>query len=213
MMKDVGWGADLISPFEDKMGLEDFALENIETNVFAQGPSPEPVVPWFNPASIVAEKGVFFVSLYVCRLSDNMSLAQRLAIWFGSLKETDHVKLSVASTVTGIPFSCLMTLLSAVANTRAKVDIILDQIVMDGLAYFYLLADQIIPCHAGGLFVQSFVEQRREDNSGSWKAVHDFYHWIVEDATARGILTSEESEKLINGLDVIVPLDRFVKNK
>jgi hypothetical protein len=211
MMKDVGWGADLISPFETQFGLEDFALESIESNVFTQGPGQAPALPWFNPASIVAEKGVFFVSLYVCRLSDDMSLAQRLAIWFGSLKETDHVKLSVASTVTGIPFSCLMTLLSAIANTKARVDIVLDQIVMDGLAYFYLLADKIIPCHAGGLFVPSFTEQRREDNSGSWRAVHDFYQWIVEDATARGTLTSEESAKLIDGLDVIVPLDRFSK--
>lgn len=211
MEKDVGWGDDLVSPFNDQFGLEDFAMESLDQSVFTQGPGPAPVVPWFNPTSIVAEQGVYFVSLYICRLSDDAMLAQRMAIWFGSLKETDHVKLSIASSVTGIPFSCLMTLLSAMANTKAKIEIILDQIVMDGLAYFYLLADKINARAAGGLFVQSFVEQRRQDTSGTWKAVHDFYQWIVEDAAVRGLLTDEEAQSVIDGNDIIVPLDRFQK--
>lgn len=211
MTQDSGWGHDLVSPFESSFGLESFHLGLESDQIFNQGAGDKPLAPWFNPASIIAEKGVFYVSLYICRLSDNMELAQRTAIWFGSLKETDHVKLSIASTVTGIPFSCLMTLLAAIANTKAKVEIILDQIVMDGLAYFYLLADKITARHAGGLFIESYVVQRKEDTSGTWKAVHDFYHWIVDDAVLRGILTKEEADSINSGSDVIIPMDRFTQ--
>lgn len=211
MMKDTGWGHDLVSPFDSPFGLESMSFGLEDGNILTQGPTPRPIVPWFNPVSIVAEEGVFYASIYVCRLTDDKALTQRFAIWLNSLKETDHIKLSVSATISGIPFSALMSLLSALANTKAKIDIILDQIVMDGLAYFYLLADTILVRAAGALYIESYVEQRPEDMSATWKAIHDFYSWIVEDASVRGILTSEEAEALNGGTDVVPDLQRFAK--
>lgn len=209
MTMDLGWGAEFVPAYDNPFGMESFLSEGMESLNLAQGNQGAPTVPWFNPVSIMNKKGVFYASIYICRLTDNMMLTQRLAIWLGTLMKTDHVKLSVSSTVTGIPFAALMTLLSALANTQAKVEIILDQIVMDGMAYFYLLADKITACHAGALFIQSYVDQRSEDTSATWKAVHDFYRWIVEDAVVRGLITAEEAERLHSGSHVEIPVDRF----
>lgn len=209
MSQENAWGAEFVTNFDSPFGMESFLENQSAPQSLIQGRPDQTIVPWFNPAHITVEKGVFYASLYVCRLADDMTLTQRLAVWFNSLKETDHVRLSVSATVTGIPFACLMTILSAIANTKAYVEIILDQIVMDGLAYFYLLADKISARHAGGLFLQSYVDQRREDTGNTWKAVHDFYQWIVEDAVLRGFVTAEEAAKINNGQDVELPVDRF----
>ena len=184
-------------------------VQTPEANVLIQGRGDVENVPYFNPINITRENGIYYVTLYVCCVDNDSMLAQRLAIWLGSLKETDHIKLSVAATLTNIPFAALVTVMGALANTKAKIEILLDQIVIDGLAYFYLLADKVTALECGGLFVPSYVDQRREDTSVPWKAVHDFYEWIVSDAIVYGRLTEEEAERLNAGAPVVIPTERF----
>lgn len=219
MRGNIGW-------FEDVVGLENFTdggsafigqeslpgelmVQTDQPQVLTQGPGDEGVVPYFNPVNIITENGVHYVTIYVCYVGNDSILAQRLAIWLGSLKETDHIKLSVAALYTNIPFSSLITVMGALANTKAKIEILLDQIVIDGLAYFYLLADQVTAMEGGELFVPSYVDQRREDTSVPWKAVHDFYEWVVKDAVIKQWVTEEEAERLNAGSHVVVPYERF----
>lgn len=220
----IGW-------FDDVIGLEDFSpetvilgvpnedilddpfagLESLDTLSFAQSKSVGNGVPFFNPVNIAVENGIYYVTIYACMVGDESILSQKLAIWLASLKETDHIKLSIAALKTGLPFDYLISTMAALANTKAKIEILLDQIVIDGLAYFYLLADEVTVLEGGALFIPSYVAHRSEDTSTPWKAVHDFYEWIVEDSVILGRLTEEEGQKLSSGTHVIIPVERFQK--
>lgn len=216
-VKDKGW---FIQP-DDSVALESFSTDNsvgleyfegiVQANGNVRGQLPGQVGPatYFNPANITIENGVYYATLYVCTLSNDGLLAQRLAIWFANLKETDHVKLSIASRMTNIPLVSLTTILSAIANTKATVEIMLDQIVIDGLAYFYLLAQKVCVRDCGALFIPSYIDNRSEDTSKPWRAVHDFFTWIVENAVTSGRLTHEEGERLNSGQHVIISGSRF----
>lgn len=202
----VPWGEGLLSGDE----LTSVGLESLITNL-EQGPRGKSLAPYFKPVNIVTEDGIHYVTLYVCCLHDDDLAAQEVAIWFASLKQTDHVKLSVSSMYTPVSLSELITLMSAIASTKAKVEILLDQIVIDNLAYFYLIADVITHLDAGALFIPSYVVNRRDDNSVPWKAIHDFYDWIVDDAVQLGRLTAEEGEQLRTGHHVVLAEGRFSK--
>jgi len=209
---DNGW---FIQP-DDSVALESFTAENVGLENFngidgtiTQGPGVPSLAPFFNPVNIAVENGIYYITIYVCAVDNTSVTAQRLAQWFGLLRETDHVKLTVASRMTNIPLACLTTVLGAIVNTRAVVEIIMDQIVIDGLAYFYLLAQKVCVRECGALFIPSYIENRSEDTSAPWRAVHDFYKWIVENAVTLGRLTQEEGERLTSGQHVVIPVGRF----
>lgn len=213
-MTDIrAWGEDMVTP-TDGIGLESFGSPMGDLTV--HNPSQVTMGPvlvgspgYFNPINISIENGVYYVTVYVCCVDNNSLLAQSLTLWFGSLKETDHVKLTVCSKITGIPPSALTTVLGALANTKATIEMILDQIVLDVLAYFYLLANKVTQKSCGALFIPSFIDQRSEDTSAPWKAVHDFYAWIVTDAVEAKRLSVEEGERLLGGEYVVIPQGRF----
>jgi len=209
-VQNSGW---YIQP-DDSVSLESLKADNIGLEYFdatiSQGPTPPGGAPYFNPTNITIENGVYYATIYVCVCDNDSLIAQRLALWFGSLKETDHVKLSIASRMTNIPLSRLTTVLGAIANTKATVEIMLDQIVIDGLAYFYLLAERVCVRECGALFIPSYIDNRVEDTSKPWQAVHDFYTWIVENAVSLGRLTQEEGDRLNRGQHVIIPKGRFL---
>lgn len=201
-----GWGDDLVRDpdFDNSnVGLESFNGE------IAQGPSPTNPAPWFKPINIRVENGVQYATIYVCDAFDGTVSSQQLAIWAAGLKDTDYVHLTVMSLLIDVPLQSLLSVMSALASTKATVEIHVDMVVTDGLAYFYLLADKITRGSEGALFIPSYVDQRDQDKSGPWKAVHDFYAWVVDDAVSRQILTEEEGSKLHRGSHVIVPNDRF----
>ena len=209
---DNGW---FIQP-DDSVALESFSDTHIGLESFVgveseitQGPGMNAPVPFFNPVNISVQNGIYYVTIYVCAVDNSSILSQRLAQWFGLLRDTDHVKLSIASRMTNIPLACLTTILGAIANTKAIVEIVMDQIVIDGLAYFYLLAPRVCVRECGALFIPSYIENRSEDTSAPWRAVHDFYKWIVETAVTFGRLTHEEGERLNSGQHVVVPSNRF----
>ena len=124
------------------MGLEAFqqAVENQHT----QGPMGAPA-PFFNPVNMSIKDGVYYVTIYACSLGDGSPRGTAFALWLASLKETDHVRLSVSSLLLGIPYTAIVGLLAAITNTPAKVEIMLDQIVNDVLAYFYLCIGAMKP--------------------------------------------------------------------
>lgn len=194
---------------DDVVGMEFLTAEAPTPSVLTQGCALPDAALYFNPCNITIEGGIYYLSFYMCCSDNDAILAQRLALWFGMLKETDHVKLSVSSKLTNIPLPAMTTVLSAIANTQATVEILLDQIVMDSLAYFYLLADKVTARHCGALFIPSFVENRTQDMSGPTRAINDFYQWIVEDATSKGRLTEDEAVRLKTGEHVVVPTGRF----
>lgn len=210
METEFGWGYDLTAPAPD-MGLESFiSQDNVTTpSVFTQGPGGAGLAPYFRPVNITVQNGVFHVSIYVCHVYAFEHIRQQLFVWFGERKETDLIELSVSSLITGIPYSCLISLLSSIVNTKAKVHILLDQLVCDGLAYFYLVADKIIKRDGGALFIPSYVENRVEDMSLPTKAVTDFFKWIVEDAKRIKLLTAEEEAQLHSGSYVILDTNRI----
>lgn len=207
-----GW---YIEP-DDSVALESFSNNSVALESLAgvegyitQGPGPNGPPQFFNPANITVANGIYYATIYVCTVSNDTQLAQRLAQWFGSLRETDHVRLTVCSRMTNIPLACLTTVLGAIANTKATVEIMLDQIVIDGLSYFYLLAQKICARECGSLFIPSYIENRSEDTSAPWRAVHDFYKWIVENAVNLGRLTQEEADRLNSGQHVVIPQGRI----
>lgn len=202
MYQNIPWGEDLVSPINETIDENSgIGLEYLQSEL-TQGRSGCPVPAFFKPVNIAVENGVYYVTIYVCQLFDQDLLTTQFALWLGSCKETDRIRLTVCSTITGIPNSCLIMLLTALANTKAQIEIMHDQIVMDNLAYFYLLADKIVARYGGGLFIPSYTEQRIEDASLPWKAVHDFFSWIVEDSVKRKLLTEEEGERLHKGSPV-----------
>jgi len=205
MRTNIKWGDDLIAPEQS----DDIALESLTAGITATATTNRQLAPYFNPINIVVEDGIHYVTLYACCVGSDEKLIERFSVWLSQLKETDCIKLSVSALVTGIPFSEFVDLLGAFANTKAQVDIQLDQIVVDGLAYFYLLADKVTKGYAGALFIPSYTVQREEHASAPWKAVHDLYKWIVEEAVSRGRLTEEEAERLHSGNSVVVPATRF----
>lgn len=207
----IDWGTDLIPRGENvdlNIGLESF---NPDMNQRPSTTANDAMLN-FKPVNIIVENGLFYATIYVCDSFDGSQTSQKLAIWLASLKDTDYVHLTLSSLLYEVPLPSLLGLMSAIASTKAKIDIHLDQIVADGLAYFYLLADKITKGTEGALFVPSYVDQREEDKSGPWKAVHDFYMWVVDEAITKGLLTADEASKLHRGSHVIIPDDRFVKN-
>lgn len=193
------WGSDLVTDETGEPGLEALAIAGI-----VQGNDKNYRMSYFKPVNITVEQGVFYVSLYVCCLTDDAQLTQGLSIWLNGLKETDHIKLSVSAMFTNISYAGMISTLAAFANTKAKIEIILDQIVVDGLAYFYLLADQITRKVGGALFIPSYIDQRSEDVSAIHRAVHDLFRWIVEDAVTAGRLTQEQADRLNSGEHVVL---------
>lgn len=202
MIKVTQWGDDLLTSVTDAIG-----LENLEANANNLNGTMFP--PFFKPVNITIENGLFYVNIFVCQAHDQSMTAQQLAIWLGSLKETDYIHLTLSSLTLNIPLGMTVTLMSALMSTKATIDIHLDQIVMDGLGYFYLMADKVSVGDCGDLFVPSYVGQRQQDHSVPWKAIHDLFAMIVENAVTMGRLTQEEADRLNDGSHVAVPPSRF----
>jgi hypothetical protein len=108
-----------------------------------------------------------------------------------------------------IPPGALINLMTALTSTKAKLSIQLDNVVYDGLAYFYLIPETIIKGTEGALFIPSYMTHRSEDASGPIKAIHDYFKWMVSKAVERGLLTAEEGDRLDRGSHVAVPDSRF----
>lgn len=205
MITQHAWGSDLVGVDHQNhaVALESFTAE------MSQGPMSGPPHPYFKPVNIVVENGLYYATIYVCKTVNGTTLGQQVAIWLSGLKDTDQIHLTVSSLVLDVPLFAMLDLMSALASTKAKVIIHLDQVVSDSLAYFYLIADQIIPGHGGGMFIPSYADQREQDTSGPWKAMHDFYKWVVDTATANTLLTPEDADKLHRGSHTVIPMSRF----
>jgi hypothetical protein len=203
MLTTIPWGQD-IAPSQGDAGLESFTLAGM-----TQGPNG-PVQPaFFKSMNIINESGKFYATLYACMAMDGSDNAQALAIWLSSLKATDCVHLTLASMQLDVPLTGIITLMNAVATTKARIVIHLDQLVGDGLAYFYLLATEVRKGVAGALYIPSYLDQRAEDASQSTKAVNGLYKWVVDNAVTTGRLTAEEASSLHRGKHVVIPDDRF----
>lgn len=199
------WGDDLAIKLSEN---DDMGLESFDATDLTQGPGQPDQAPWFKPVNISIKDGVYYVNIYVCQLTNQSVLAQSFTTWLASLKDSDRIRLTVSSIYANIPFSSIVTLMGAFANTPAKFEILLDQIVIDGLAYFYLLADKVIKMEGGALFIPSYLGGRKEDTSLTWNAVHDFYDWLIAEAVDLGRLTQEEADLLNDGKFVVIPDDR-----
>lgn len=188
------WGADLVS--EDNLGLE--ALNDSFVHPCHR-----------NPINIVVENGVIYVTAYVCGAMNHTPENQKFLIWLDSLKQTDYVKLSVSSVYMNIPIKNHLSLLAAIKRCKATIEIQLDTIVSDTLAYFYLVANKIKLGSSGALLIPSYLDSDKESKSGPWKAVHDFIQILVDDAELKGILTVDDATRLHDGKSVVIPNDRF----
>lgn len=197
-MKVISWGDDLI-PTVDNIGIE--SLDGQLT----QGPSSDSKTPsYFNPINVVVENGIYYVNIYLCATHNNSAHKQKFLIWLASLKDTDYIKLTVSSLLIGVPIQHYIDILAAIRRSKATVDIQLDSIVTDELAYFYLIADKVTVGCCAGLFIPSYVDSRQEDKSTPWKVVHDFLSWIIEEAVTKSILTEEDADRLNSGKHVII---------
>jgi hypothetical protein len=199
------WGDDLIT-IDDNTGI---GLESLDQDL-AQGQArPGDNVP-FKPVNIASENGLFYVTIYVCKTWDHSPYCQALSMWLSSLKETDHIHLTILSLESDTPLFGLINVMSALVATPATLEVHLDTIVFDTSAYFYLLADKINKGSEGALFIPSYVLQREQDVSASYRAMHDFYKWLIESAVEKNILTTEEGSSLNRGAHVVVPESRFI---
>lgn len=199
MSSNYAWGSDLISL--DNVGLEAFKSE---------GPNPVPQShPNFKPINIVIENGIYYTTLYVCCITPRSEACQKLMMWFASLRSTDYVKLSVASLLTDIPVVYYLPILGALVRSKATIEIQLDTIVCDTLAYFYLAADKIKLGSSGALLIPSYADAPTDTKSTPWKVVNDFITYLVNEGEHTGVLTQDDVERLHDGKSVIVHPDRF----
>ena len=196
------WGADLVTSSEGSIGLESLDIEMTQGRPVVETP--------FNPVNIVSENGLFYVTIYACKAWDHSIHCQALSMWLSGLKETDYIHLTIMSLEMDTPLFGLINLMSALTSTKATLDIHLDSIVFDTTAYFYLLADKITKGSEGALFIPSYILQRDQDMSASYRAMHDFYKWLIEEAVSKQLLTSDEASNLNRGSHVVVPDNRFV---
>lgn len=200
------WGAELdVSPDN----IEPLGLEAFESNMTQGSMGGGTLHPYFKALNVYAEAGEFYATIYSCKIACNYALGQQLAIWLANLRDTDIVNLTVLQLSSDVPCPALLGMLSAVANTKAKVNIRLDSIVLDTTAYFYLVADKITKGKLGALYIPSYAQQRNGDSSGPWRAMTDYYKFIVGNAVGKGILTDDEAKRLHDGIAVTIPDDRF----
>ena len=203
-MSDVttlGWGHDMATT--DGIALESFHERFEQSNNNPNAPA------YFKPVNISVERGIHYVTMYACVVTGNETKLQQLLMWFGSLKETDYVKLTVLSLVLDIPANLHLPLLAAIVRCKATIEIQLNSLVGDTLAYYYLATPHVKTGAGGALFVPSYVDSRQEDKSTPWMAVHDFFSLLVQDALSRALIKEDEAHRLNNGQHVIIPLDRF----
>jgi hypothetical protein len=188
----------------------DFGLESFSGDISQDVTGLNTVVPYFKPVNTVVENGTYYTTIYACCALNRSVLCQQLMIWLGSLKETDVVKLSITAMSTGIPIQFNLSLLAAIVRCKATIEIQLDSIVCDNLAYFYLAADKINVGYGGSLFIPSYIDSRQESKSTNWKIVHDFVQELVDRGFSKGILLEDEVERLNNGKHVVVPNARLI---
>lgn len=196
------WGDDLIESGD--IGLESFDMSIMQSD------TPDQDFPYFKPINIVVENGIYYVNIYTCCATNRTDNYSKLLTWFGSLKETDVVKLTISSLLIGIPIQHHLGLIGAIFRCKANIKIQLDTIVSDNLAYFYLVADEIEAGYAGSLFIPSYIDSRQDSKSSPWKVIHDFVVEIIDYAVSRGTLTQDEASRLNNGKYVIIPKERFL---
>jgi hypothetical protein len=208
MEQIVPFGGDLSAPTtpNDAFGLESFTAE------LTQGPGVTAPTN-FKAINIVTEGGVHYATVYACQCIDGSVGAQQLAIWLSQMKETDQIVLTVLSMVADLPPGMVISLMTALNSTKAQLTIQLDQVVCDGLAYFYLIPEKICKGTEGALFIPSYMVNRDQDASGPIKAMHDYFKWMVAKAVERKLLTSDEGERLDRGAHVAVPDSRFTAVK
>jgi hypothetical protein len=200
-INNYSWGDDLIES-------GDIGLESFESNL-TQSNDIDNDAPFFKPINIVVENGIYYVNIYTCCATNRTDNNAKLLEFLGSLKETDVVKLTISSLLIGIPIQAHLSLIGAIYRCKAKIEIQLDTIVSDNLAYFYLVANSINKGYAGSLFIPSYIDSRQDHKSSPWRVVHDFVQEIIDHAVAKGVLTQEEADRLNSGKHVIIPNDRF----
>jgi hypothetical protein len=193
-MVDYGWGYDLFA--SDETGLESLG-------------GNAPINAAFNPVNIISERGIYFVTIYICGVMKDTLLEQQIMVWFASLKPTDTVRLNIASSLTNLPLAPQLRLIAAIVRSEADINIQLDTIVTDSLAYYYLAADKVTVGDAGALFVPPYTDTRGDAKSVTWRVVHDFFSWLVDQASSKHILTEDEADKLKSGHHVILDKARF----
>jgi len=206
-IRSIPWGQELIS--NQELVDAGVALEALGLESLTQGSQDPLVASYFKPINIVVEKGLFYVHIYACQCWDGSDAIQELAMWLGSLKKTDTIKLTVSTLYPNIPLDALIALMGSLSATPAKIHIRLDTLVMDAMAYFYLLADKILVESEGALFIPSYVTQRNDDHSLPWKAIHDFYQWLTEDAVLRQRLSEDDAAKLNSGQHIVLDVTQL----
>jgi hypothetical protein len=178
------------------------ALESFSLGASDKGPS-------ITPVSIVAEGGIHYVDIFACCMPNSGIWTKRLCIWLQTLDASHHIRLSVSVAERPICLQEMLTLLGALMNTKATVTVLLDRIVMDEVAYFYLALDHVEVTEAYSVLIPSYLTTRRDDMSAPDKVVLDFYRGIVDRAVVTGKLTEVNANLLHGGSSIIVESSRF----
>lgn len=204
MLNPIPFGDDLItSSNENIVGLESFSQNNVEVNVKRNPPQ-------YKPVNIVIENGIYYVTIYVCETVISPSLNESVMIWLDSLKPNDYVKLSVSSLLTGLLIHTHISLLAAIVRCKATIEIQLDTIVCDNLAYFYMAADKVNRQSGGALFIPSYIDSDVDKKSDTWVIIHEFVKELIDRSEGKGFLTPDEALSLHSGKPVVVSLANFV---
>lgn len=198
-MSDLNW-----EEFRTVMEDIDTSSIGIESLTMGREEKEEQIPSYFKPVVLTNKNGIYRLSIYANFTADGTKLSEQLLLFFKKLKETDEVKLTITSMTTNVPVFKYSNLISAIARCAASVEIQLDTMVDDELAYFYLAADKIKVGSMGDILIPAYCDQVPDDKSSQWKALHDFFAWIVDLAVERGILNGDEASELHQGGDIVI---------
>ena len=201
-MNNVYTWSEGLDSHNDHLGLETFNSVNDTAPAAVMDPN-------FKPVNLVIENGIYYITVYLCACAGGTIENQKLLIWLSSLKDTDYVKLSVSSLYQDLSLYPYIALLGAITRSKANIEIQLDTVVCDNLAYFYLAATTINRKAGGAILIPSYLDARHEDKSTPWVVVHSSIRELIARALANNILTEDEAARLNDGQSVIIPSDRF----
>ena len=172
-------------------------LESFDMGAFSKATT-------ISPVSIVAENGIFYVTICACQLTDGTKPMEEFMIWLGSLMPTDHIRLSIITMSANVPYICFTQLLGALYRTKAHLEILMNTIVIDYTAYFYLVADTLTRGAMGNVLLLPYSPTSSDKTSMTYKVMISIIHLVLDKALSQGFLSDEDVSALHNGGSVIL---------
>ena len=188
---------------------EEFGLGSGSAGLEALSSENNSNTPKFDPISIVIESGIYYITFYGCTCVTNRHLVNGFISWLDMLKSTDVIKMSVLATRSDVPPVLYSNLLAAIKRCKAKIEIKLDTIVFDSLAYFYLASPFIKVGSAGALMIPSYTDKNLKYTTPREQATLSFVSSLVDNAFDRGIISSEDRDNLHSGMSVVVDNEKL----